>query len=306
MPGVSWVPAGAWLAPGYAEWAPPAALRGMVACLWASIVPEGAGPDALVLPDASSDLIWEHGAGAYVAGPDTGPVRSSTPPGAVMVGVRFRPSAGGPALGLPLSEIRDQRVDLADLLPPARLPVTTRQLAAALSPDLDPGAAVEKALGVAGGLVGEGAPDHAVTHAATLLRNPAARLEQVAAVIDLSERQLRRRFHDAVGYGPKTLQRVYRFQRFVQRADARRADGQRGDPARDPWDLAAIALEAGYADQAHLTRECVALSGLTPAALARVRGGLNLVAGTGMGERAYALGGSAIIAVPMRRKPSRW
>ncbi len=36
-------------------------------------------------------------------------------------------------------------------------------------------------------------------------------------------------------------------------------------------DLAAIAAEAGYADQAHLTRECGKLSGLTPAALARQR-----------------------------------
>jgi AraC-like DNA-binding protein len=35
--------------------------------------------------------------------------------------------------------------------------------------------------------------------------------------------------------------------------------------------LAAIAAEAGYADQAHLTRECGRLSGLTPAALARHR-----------------------------------
>jgi len=76
-------------------------------------------------------------------------------------------------------------------------------------------------------------------------------------------RQLRRRFHDAVGYGPKTLQRVLRFQRFVRALDA----------CGGACDLAASAAEAGYADQAHLTRECVALSGMTPAALAGIRGG---------------------------------
>jgi len=40
---------------------------------------------------------------------------------------------------------------------------------------------------------------------------------------------------------------------------------------RPAEDLAAIAAEVGYADQAHLTRECRQLAGLTPAALARQR-----------------------------------
>jgi AraC-like DNA-binding protein len=57
------------------------------------------------------------------------------------------------------------------------------------------------------------------------------------------------------------LQRVLRFRGFVSRVDAR----------PEVLDLAAIAAEAGYADQAHLTRECGRLSGLTPAALARHR-----------------------------------
>ena len=77
---VSWVPPGAWLAPGYAEWRAPAALRGPVACLWARLVPDGDDHPSLVLPDGCSDLIWEQGVGAYVAGPDTGPVRTETRP----------------------------------------------------------------------------------------------------------------------------------------------------------------------------------------------------------------------------------
>jgi AraC-like DNA-binding protein len=249
---VDWVPGGAWLAPGYAEWAPPQQLRAMVACRWMSVVPEDGGGDALVLPDGCSDLIWEQGRGAYVAGPDTGPVRVACPPGTVMAGVRFRPAGGGPALGLPLSEIRDLRAELADVLPAA---------ASALSPGLHPAIAAQRILDVAGTLVAGGTPDLAVAHAARLLRDPAARIEQVAAAVDLSERQLRRRFHDAVGYGPKTLQRVHRFQRFVRRVDA----------SRGGCDLAVTAIEAGYADQAHLTRDCLALSGLTPAVLARAR-----------------------------------
>jgi AraC-like DNA-binding protein len=257
MPSTEWVPSGAWLAPGYAEWAPPAALRGVVACLWASVVPEGADRVGLVLPDACSDLIWEQGVGGYVAGPDTGPVRIVARAGTTIIGVRFRPSAGGQVLGLPLSEVRDQRVPLTELLSPARLPSAARRLPATA----DPAAAAALALDIVGRLVAERASDPAVARAAVLLRDPAARTEAVAADVGLSERQFRRRCQAAAGYGPKTLQRVLRFQRFVRMLDA----------PTEPPDLASAAAQVGYADQAHLTRECTALSGLTPATLARVR-----------------------------------
>jgi AraC-like DNA-binding protein len=251
----SWVPTGAWLAPGYAEWQPPAALRGPVACLWMSVIPDRPRGSGLILPDGCSDLIWEQGAGAWVAGPDTGPYTAGNPaPGAVIVGIRFRPAAGGLLLGLPLSELRDRRVPLDDVL--AGQPAATR-----LSAGLRPADAAARLLDLTGRLVTDGAADPAIAHAATLLRDPAARTEEVAALIGLSERQLRRRSQAAVGYGPKTLQRVLRFQRFVRLLDA----------SPDLPDLAGAAARTGYADQPHLTRECRALSGHTPAALHRLR-----------------------------------
>jgi methylphosphotriester-DNA--protein-cysteine methyltransferase len=72
----------------------------------------------------------------------------------------------------------------------------------------------------------------------------------------LGERQLRRRFERAVGYGPATLVRIHRFQGFL--ALAERQPGAK---------LGRLAAEAGYADQAHLSRECRRLSGLSPAGL---------------------------------------
>ena len=53
----------------------------------------------------------------------------------------------------------------------------------------------------------------------------------------------------------KTLQRILRMRRFL---DSASADG-----------LARGALTAGYADQAHLTREVRAPTGLTPGEIAR-------------------------------------
>jgi AraC-like DNA-binding protein len=265
-----WVPRDAWLTPGYAEWAPPAALGGLVACLWAGVATDDADSGALVLPDACSDLVWEQGIGGYLAGPDIGAWRMAAQPGRAVVGVRFRPAAGGQALGLPLSEVRDQRVPLGDVLPPGRwilprLPAT-----------LSPAEAAARVLDIAGRMIADSDADRALTRAAALLRDPAARTEDIAGQVGLSERQLRRRCHAAAGYGPKTLQRVLRFQRFVQLLDTTPL-GAPGlgttvpGSAGRPFDLAAAAAAAGYADQPHLTRECVEFSGLTPAQLARIR-----------------------------------
>jgi AraC-like DNA-binding protein len=93
----------------------------------------------------------------------------------------------------------------------------------------------------------------------------------VARDLGLSERQLHRRCAAAVGYGPVLLRRVLRFRRFVSRVDAGEVTG----------DLAVLAAEAGYADQAHLTRESRELAGLPPAALARLRRAPAPLAGEG-------------------------
>jgi AraC-like DNA-binding protein len=94
---------------------------------------------------------------------------------------------------------------------------------------------------------------------AVLERDPAAaRVGRLGPAVGLGERQLRRRFHAGVGYGPKTLARILRFQRLL----ALLRDDHPGGPS-----LAEAAIGAGYADQAHMTAECTRLSGRSPAAL---------------------------------------
>ena len=235
---------------GYTEWAPPPALRGAVCCLWASITPDGGHHESLVLPDACSDLIWEQNSGVLVAGPDTAAVPHRTPPVTVLLGVRFWPWAGGPVLGLPLSELRDQRVDLASIRP-----ADAKRIPGTLTPEL----ALASLTDLAGRLVADSETDDVIVGTTRLLRDPRLRVERVAEEAGISMRQLRRRCDAAVGYGPKTLQRVLKFQRFVRRVDAGHTD------------FASLAADTGYADQAHLTRECAQLAGVTPAVLARLR-----------------------------------
>jgi len=197
--------------------------------------------------------MWQSGRGAFVAGPDTGPWPSALPAGTFLAGIRLRPGAGGPALGLPLSALLDQRVGVSDLA--TRFGV---RLARLLEPTLTPAVALRLLAGAVGGLVLEGPPDPLVMEAARLLAGPGAQAGDVAARLGAGERQLLRRCRAAVGYGPATLRRVLRFRRFVTRIDA-----GPGGP-----DLARLAADTGYADQAHLSRECVRLAGLPPTALA--------------------------------------
>jgi AraC-like DNA-binding protein len=96
--------------------------------------------------------------------------------------------------------------------------------------------------------------DPVATRAASMLADhPAPPVRDLARQADLSERQLRRRVEVAVGYPPRTLARILRFQRFL---DAARSSPS---PRRD---LARLAAETGYADQAHLTRDSRQLAGL--------------------------------------------
>lgn len=244
------------LSPGYRELRPPDALRPALSCLWVRVVPPGAARAVPVLPDACTDLIWRPGAGVFVAGPDNRPVLSPVTPGDVVVGVRFRPGAGGPALGMPLSALLNQRAGAADL------DGAGAALAAALPGWLAPEQALRRLARLAGELTAAGPPDPLVRAAARYLDRPGAQAGQAARALGVSERQLRRRCEAAAGYGPAVLRRVLRFRRFLAGLDAAGAGA----------DLGLLAAGAGYTDQAHLTRETARLAGLTPAALAAARG----------------------------------
>src|SRR5438309_11378481 len=93
-------------------------------------------------------------------------------------------------------------------------------------------------------------PDPLERAADAALDRPVARGAEVAYALGFSPRQLHRRVAHAVGYGPKTLARVLRFRRLQALAAS--------EPARVD-----LALDAGYADQAHMTAEVTRLAGLS-------------------------------------------
>jgi AraC-like DNA-binding protein len=243
----------------YREYPPPAGLAAAVSCLWTGLTPAAGAPPTRVLPDGCVDLIWQSGRGVLIAGPDTGPVCLPMPPGTVLAGVRLRPGAAGAALGFPPGALLNQRLDAGELRA-GRLAGPAKALGAELPGTLRPAEAIRRLAGIAAQMTASGPPDPLVAEAARRLGRPGSRVRQVAADLGISERQLHRRCCAAVGYGPVLLRRVLRFRRFVSWIDS-------GQPA----DLAVLATEAGYADQAHLTRDSAELAGLAPGALARAR-----------------------------------
>jgi AraC-like DNA-binding protein len=224
----------------YREHAPPPDLAHVVRCTWRRV---GDGREVLVLPDGCVDVIVVAGE-ARIAGPDTRPQPTVVPAGAVITGVRLAPGAAAAALGVPADELRDLRVTLEDLWGLAGREAGERAG--------DDRLALLEALARR---LRDAAPDPRVLAAARrLARAPGTRVPALAVALGLGERQLRRRFTEGVGYGPKTFARIARFRAAADLLHRGAAPAE-------------AAYAAGYADQPHLTREVVALAGRTPAAL---------------------------------------
>jgi AraC-like DNA-binding protein len=216
------------------------------ACLWTHEHPAGAQAARVqpVVPDGCVDLIWwGRGAEVMVAGPDTGPRPATMEPGDVLVGVRLLPGTAPPALGVPADAVRDERVPLRELWGP-----DADRLGEAVAGAEDRCAALSEAVRARM----TAPPDPLVTGLVASLERRSVR--ETADRLGLGERQLRRRATAAFGYGPKTLQRVLRFQRALALARA-------GRP------LADVAYETGYADQAHMAHEVRELAGVPIRAL---------------------------------------
>jgi AraC-like DNA-binding protein len=212
----------------------------LVSCTWEQQI--DAPHEQRVVPDACVDLIWS-GHRLTIAGPDTRARLVALAPGTRMVGVRLRPGVAGAVLGLPATELCDEALDAGEVLGQE----ATESLLAELHDGDDPHAVLSRAVEAGA----QRTPDPLVRAAITALDRPDARVAEVADELGLSARQLQRRVSDAVGYGPKTLARVLRFRRLQALAAS--------EPA-----LVDLALDAGYADQAHMTAEVTRLAGLTP------------------------------------------
>ena len=184
-----------------------------------------------------------------MAGPTSRAVSAELPPGVTLAGVQLRAGRAAGVLGFGPSELPG-RLEPATRLGP-RLADLAREVGRCNS------------AGEAGGLLADFAAAAPPAPADSLVAEALRLLDAGAAVgglprrLGTSARTLSRRLTAALGLRPKEYARLARFGR------ARELLGAPGIT------LARLALEAGYADQAHLANEFRRIAGVPPGRLRR-------------------------------------
>lgn len=241
--------------PGYGRYWPDDDLAPFIEHLWTVEWNLESPVVSEVLSHPSVQLVVERDNSA-VAGVFTGRfVRRLEGHGRVL-GVKFLPGGFRPFLGGPVSGLTDRRWTLVETFGAEAEDLERRALAA---PGLEAAFAVlqeflrtrrpvaSDAMALARRLVECAATDRGIT-----------RVDQLVAGYGLGPRRLQRLFDEFIGVRPKWVIQRYRLHEAAERIAA--SAGQ---------DWAELALELGYADQAHFIRDFRRFVGSTPAAYAR-------------------------------------
>jgi AraC-like DNA-binding protein len=225
-------------------------LRPFVGCFW--VIAANRGAILQLVPDGSTTISAQLQDGGVPAWSLRGPLlkpdarRFAAP--ATVVGIRLRPGVAFVLTGNAMETLVDRRIDLRslksfrDLVVVEPRPRTPAEHIASLEQFL-----IERL-------------EHAAIH--PVVASVLAELErergglqasELAAHSGVSPRQLNRLMRRWVGYGPKRLATIVRFQATLHEMEL---------SARRP--VASLAIENGYFDQSHLTHDTVRFSGDTP------------------------------------------
>lgn len=251
----------------YHEFQPHPPLNRFIECFWtltgeSELASSAAQP---ILPDGCVELILNFGAPFrevrqdginelqplnFLVGQMTRPIHITPTANVDLLGIRFHPGGTAPFIRSPMSELTNRILALGsldrtfekDLLAAA---YRSANLAERIN-------AVERTL-----------TSQVRDHAARLMDLTAnavrhhgnIKIDQLADDAGMSSRQLERRFLQEVGIGPKLFCRILRFQQVFRAVEDNSTS----------W--AAVAVDCGYYDQAHLIRDFQEFAEQTPAVL---------------------------------------
>jgi AraC-like DNA-binding protein len=228
---------------GYVELA--TVLPDVFRCAWQRHGSVADGARATVLPDACSDVVVDQSGAAVVVGPTMIHYRHELEASVVLRGLRLQPWSIPLLFRTTAQELRDRVLSLDDLL--------GSRLARRVSEDVWRGRV----------------PDHWRTVDTTpwqrdlvtsLLRAPAGVVEHTGRGLGVSEREARRATRRLTGLSPRELSSVGRLHRLLPLLDL-------------DHPLSAVAVDAGFTDQAHMSRALRLLAGTTPGGLRAERAG---------------------------------
>jgi AraC-like DNA-binding protein len=230
-------------------------LRAYFQCVGTNTISAFHSGPVVVVPDGCVDMLWR-GDRFVVVGPDIVAAYPDLKPGTTVLGIRFRPGAASSWLNLPVTEIVGGEVPMTDIW---------GRRANDMEQKIGSASTVRGRLQLMQQLLVDElsktcpcpADAAVIFHALNLQTQPQfSKIDALHKLLDISERTLRRQTREFYGYGPKTLDRILRFQRFQTFALSEPGQG-----------LANMAFHAGYADQAHLGREVQSLCQMTPGEL---------------------------------------
>lgn len=228
-------------------------LRPYVGCFWVitaerdatiRIVPDGSTAISIELTGRQSE--WS------LRGPLVVPEERRFTSAATLVGVRLRPGVAFVLSGIAADGTVGRRIDV-------RTTPAFRELVEADPAPQTPAECIDALQRFLIERLRNASVNSVVAQALhEMERNPTCpRVGDIAARCHISPRHLNRLMRIWVGYGPKRLARVVRFQTTLEQIE--QSPTQSG---------AALALNAGYFDQAHLTSDLARLAGATPRHLA--------------------------------------
>lgn len=250
----------------YCEFIPPAPLSGLVKCIWV-LESEEVHPEPVkekILPDGCAELIFHYGdhfrqftTAAAEIQPRSfvfGQIRQFIEIGPTgktgIIAVRFFPNGLGAFMGMPVFELSNRAIGIADVFGANGIELEERIMLAR--------GTQERIHILCEFLIRclkrKNKPDH-LGHVVNYIVQNKGRIdiESLSSQFNISPRQLERKFMTSVGMSPKALSKIIRFQNTFRLLQEGRINS-----------LTALAYEGGYYDQAHFIRDFREFSGINP------------------------------------------